>query len=113
MKISIFGTIFVGVTCWNTIWIHVIQLCFGFTFDMNFFGFVENQFCFGVLFDFSCWIRIVGTVFGGATCWKTIWVIQCERDLFGAFVNDESIVGNASLFFGVKRTKTLCFATNA
>ena len=79
-----------------------LKFCFGFTFDMNFFGFVENQFCFGVLFDCCWWISIVGTVFVGATCWKAIWVIQCEGDFFGAFVNDESIVGHASLFFCVK-----------
>ena len=72
---------------------------------MNFFllGFVENQFCFGVLFDWCCWqISIVSTVVVGATCWKTIWVIQDEGDLFRAFVNGESIVGDASLFFGVE-----------
>jgi hypothetical protein len=28
-----------------------------------------------------------------------------------AFVNDESIVGNASLFFGVACVKVVCFAT--
>ena len=43
----------------------------------------------------------------------SFWVIQCVGDLFGAFVNDESIVpvGNASLFFGVACTKVVCFAT--
>ena len=77
---------------------------------MHFFGFVENQFCFGVLFDFCGWISIiVVAVFVGATCWKTIWVIQCEGDLFGAFVNGNSIVGYASLFFRVECTKmVLC-----
>ena len=75
---------------------------------MHFFGFVENQFGFGILFD---WIRAVVTVFVGATCWKTVWVIQGEGDFFGTFVNDESIVGNASLFFGVECTKTLIVRT--
>ena len=28
-----------------------------------------------------------------------VWVIQCKGDFIGAFVNDESIVGHASLFF--------------
>jgi len=41
-----------------------------------------------------------------------LWVIQCEGDLFSTFANDESIVGNASLFFGVECTKVLCCATN-
>ena len=38
-------------------------------------------------------------------------VIQCIGDLIGTFVNDESIIGNASLFFGVECTKTLIVRT--
>ena len=41
-----------------------------------------------------------------------VWVIQCEGDLFGTFANDKSIVGNASLLFGVKSTKMVFRAIN-
>ena len=40
-----------------------------------------------------------------------VLVIQVEGDLVGAFANGNSIVGNASLFFGVKSTKMMCCAT--
>ena len=34
--------------------LHNWKFCFGFTFDIHFFGFVENQFCFGVLIVVTC-----------------------------------------------------------
>ena len=45
--------------------IYNLKFCFGLTFDMNCFGFVENQFSFGVLFD-CCYLywRDVNFCFG-------------------------------------------------
>ena len=53
-------------------------------------------------FYFHCFLSFVIAQF---------WVIQCIGDLFGAFVNGSSIVGNASLFLCVKGTKIMCCAT--
>ena len=56
-------------------------------------------------------VSVVVALLVGATCWKTIWIIQGEGDLFGAFVNGNLVVGHAGLFFGVEFADVCSFAT--
>ena len=63
-------------------------------------GGASDVFFFCTTFSFLvwwfCWQGYLSFVVGH------VWVIQGEGNLFGTFVNDESIVGHAGLFFGVK-----------